>query len=121
MKRTETSKTTNEAIKEFELTSDDNEFIDAEWVFQKVDKNRMLSVVNGRIEVVETKTEKSQCNPLQTSSYRTAIENGYPLRFFRVDLNSFIIKEKLIVNTSVHSSLESESEKLNKLPETQQI
>ena len=58
MKRTETSKTTNEAIKEFELTSDDNEFIDAEWVFQKVDKNRMLSVVNGRIEVVEIKTEK---------------------------------------------------------------
>jgi hypothetical protein len=100
MKRTKISKTTIEAIKEFELTSDE-ESISEEWVFQKLDKNRMLSVVNGTIEVVEVKTEKSKCNPLQTSSYRTTIKNGYPLRLFNVDLSSFIIKEKLIVNLAL--------------------
>ncbi len=98
MKRTETSKTINEAIKEFQLIdSSKDEFIGSP-IFQKFDKNRKLSVVNGKIEVVEVKTGSKEGISLQTASYRNAAANGFPLRFFHVDLNSFLIKEKLIAN-----------------------
>jgi hypothetical protein len=97
MKRTETSRKTNEAIKEFDLTSK-AEFIDSNNnpMFSKFHKNKMLPVVNGKIEVVEVKSGKG--NPLQIHSYRNAAAKGYPLRLFHVDLNSSKIKEKLIVN-----------------------
>jgi hypothetical protein len=100
MKRTETTKTINEAIREFELVdASENEFIEG-LNFQKIDKNRMLPVVNGKIEMIEVKTGSKEGISLQTSSYRNAAANGFPLRFFHVDLNSFLIQERLIVNSN---------------------
>lgn len=98
MVRTEISKTIAEAIEEFELIDTSKvEFIESP-KSQKLDKNKLLSVVNGKIEVVEIKTGSKEGVSLQTSSYRNAAANGFPLRFFHVDLNSFFIKERLIVN-----------------------
>jgi hypothetical protein len=112
MKGTGTFRTANEAIKNYlSVTNDyikttmkkDDDFTNKAEVinyfgWKKLQKDKMLPEVNGEIEVIEVKTGSKEGVSGQTSSYRNAAANGFPLRFFHVDLNSFLIKEKLIAN-----------------------
>jgi hypothetical protein len=97
MKRTGTSKSVKEAIEEFDITStstfEDNY---GNLLLELPEKNKVLPVVKGKIEVVEVKTGVG--NQLQVESYRNSVAHGYPLRLFKVDLNVPEIMEKVIVN-----------------------
>jgi len=60
-----------------------------------------IPIAEGEIEIIEIKAGKSNIPPYQKANYRKAIENGYFLRFFHVDIvsferNHFEIEEKLI-------------------------
>ena len=62
-----------------------------------------LAVVNGEIEVIEIKSDKSHLMAHQKKSYSAILNEGFSLRFFHVDLssfkeNKFEIFEKLILN-----------------------
>ena len=97
MKRTGIYKTVKEAVEEFEVTCNARfEDINGNPVLKVPKKNTRLPVVNGEIEVVEVKSGKSYT--LQVPSYKNALANGYHLRLFKVDLNSFEIREKLMLS-----------------------
>ena len=62
-----------------------------------------IPIVSGDIEVIEIKLGKSNLPPHQKRSYRNIIQEGYCLRFFRVNIVSFVrnefeIREKLLTN-----------------------
>ena len=98
MKRTGKYGKTTEALREFDITSNANLMdINGNPVLEKPKGNETLPIVYGRIEVVEVKSGKS-VHTLQILSYRNAVADGYPLRLFKVDLETSEIKEKLIVN-----------------------
>lgn len=62
-----------------------------------------ISVVDGEIEVVEVKSDKTPLPPHQKRSYGKIIREGYVLRFINVDTisfeeNEFEIEEKLLTS-----------------------
>jgi len=68
------------------------------------DENEELSIVNGEIEIVEIKCDKGSLKTHQKQQYYQAIQKGIPLRFFHVNIVSFInnefeITEKQILHT----------------------
>ena len=71
-----------------------------------------LPIVNGEIEVVEVKSGKARLPSDQRRSYLNAVRSGYPLRFFRVKIISFLgneyeIREKVIKNEEQMHRLEA--------------
>ena len=65
------------------------------------DNKEKLPIVDGDVEAVEVKTDKSFIMPHQRRSYRKIIENGFTLRYFHVDIisfekNDFELTEKLV-------------------------
>jgi hypothetical protein len=97
MKRIGAFRTVEEAIKEYNLTSEITLGDLSNQLLQLPDIDKKLPVVDGKIEVVEVKTGEG-VKKLQVPSYRNAVANGYPLRLFKVDIEKCEIKEKLIVN-----------------------
>jgi hypothetical protein len=83
-----------EAIEEYTLTSK-FQLEDLNRLLELPNEDKILPVVDGKIEVVEVKTGVGN---LQVDSYRNAVANGYPLRLFKVDLKVPLIWEKVIVN-----------------------
>ena len=70
----------------------------------KQDENEELSIVNGEIEIVEIKSDKGSLKTHQKQQYHQAIQKGIHLRFFHVNIISFInnefeITEKQILQT----------------------
>lgn len=66
---------------------------------------KAVPITDGEIEIIEVKSGKSFIPPYQLANYRTAVENGYFLRFFRVNIisferNQFEIEEKLVRNST---------------------
>ena len=62
-----------------------------------------LPMVSGEIEVVEVKSGKATLKLDQRRNYLNAIRSGYPLRFFNVEMISFLgnefeVREKVIEN-----------------------
>ena len=97
MERTRKCRKVEEAIEEFDITSNAGlEDINGNPILKLPNKDTQLPVVKGKIEVVEVKTGRS-CYTLQVPSYRNAVANGYHLRLFKVNLSSFEIREKLMV------------------------
>jgi hypothetical protein len=97
MKRNGAFRKVKQAIEDYNLTSKIQlEDFDGNLMLQLPNVDEKLSVVDGKIEVVEVKTGVG--NQLQVWSYRNAVTNGYPLHLFKVDLKSLEIRDKLIVN-----------------------
>lgn len=81
-----------------------------DWYGHKFDcseheKNERLLIVDGDIEIIEVKTDKSNVPRHQIASYTRVVEKGYSLRFFHVNIisfekNLFEVKEKLVTNPS---------------------
>ena len=66
-----------------------------------LDTKQELTVVDGDIEVIEVKADKGNLSSGQVRSYTKVVKNGFPLRFFKVDMlafekNQFEITERLI-------------------------
>jgi len=96
MKRTGRYGKIKEAIEEHTLTSKlQLEDLIGNRYLELPNEDKILPVVDGKIEVVEVKTGVGN---LQVNSYRNAVANGYPLRLFKVDLTVPQIWEKVIVN-----------------------
>jgi len=102
MKNTGKFKCLKEALNEFNLSYG---WEDNGYAFNQSEHkdNELLTIVEGDIEIVEVKCDKSNIPPHQKKSYRNVITGGYALRFLHVDLclftrNEFEIDEKLITD-----------------------
>ena len=59
----------------------------------KHDENEELYIVDGEIEMIEIKCDKGSLKTHQKQQYYQAIQKGVPLRFFHVNIVSFINNE----------------------------
>lgn len=105
IKKTGITKPLKEAIKEFKLDgwSYHNEKGEPIFDYSRFDKNEILPVVDGEIEVVEVKSDKATLPARQKRSYGNILREGYVLRFFHVNIvsfekNEFEIEEKLLTS-----------------------
>jgi len=62
-------------------------------------KNAMFPLVEGEIEFIEVKSDSARLNPNQKESYPIAIQNGYKLRYFHVEIVSFILNQYRLTET----------------------
>ena len=67
------------------------------------DENEQLPIVNGEAEVIEVKSGKGDVKSHQRKEHIEFVNNGYPLRYFHVEIisferNQFEIREKFIKN-----------------------
>ena len=109
LKKTGKFKSLKDALVEFKLGSDDWNYAGYSFTYSKHTK-RQLPIVNGDVEVVEIKADKSFLSSHQLASYTNVIKNGYALRYFHVDIislkrNQFEIEEKLITDSNNLGSL----------------
>jgi hypothetical protein len=96
MKRNGAFRKVKEAIEEYNLTSKIQlEDIKGNLLLELHIKDKMLPVVDGKIEVIEVKSGTG--NKLQVDSYKNSVANGYPLRLYKVDLKVPSIMEKVII------------------------
>ncbi len=68
---------------------------------KELDENEQLPIIDGEIEIIEVKSDKSFLASNQKKSYSNTLKAGYHLRYFHVDFisfknNCFEIKEKII-------------------------
>lgn len=102
LKRTGKFKYLKDALSELELDSWGSwSFGNCRFVRSEHDDKEKLPIVDGDVEAVEIKSNKSFIMPHQRRSYRKIIENGFTLRYFHVDIisfekNDFEITEKLV-------------------------
>jgi len=73
------------------------------FVGEEHNENEELPIVDGEIEIVEVKSDKGKLVFWQKEQYGEAIQKGIPLRYFHVNILSFInneyeITEKLVLN-----------------------
>ena len=101
LKLTGEHKRLEEALQELQVSS--FRWTDHGYTFDYQEQNgdELLPIVDGHIEVIEIKSDKSNLPSHQRASYRNIVKEGYILRFFHVDESLFInnefeIEEKLI-------------------------
>lgn len=100
LKTTGEFKRLKEALKELHVASSWGEG-DYTFNLQEENSDELLPMVDGDIEVIEIKSDKSIVPPSQQQSYRNVVEEKFIVRFFHVDESLFInnefeIEEKLI-------------------------
>jgi hypothetical protein len=105
-RKTGETRTLKEALDTFGLGS----FRDGSWSFEGCEfvgsehkNDEQLPIVNGEIEIVEVKSGTGYLHSEQKECYRKILQEGYALRFFRVNIvsfkrNEFEIQEKLITS-----------------------
>lgn len=84
------------------------------------DDKEKLPIVDGDVEAVEIKSDKSFIMPHQRRSYRKIIENGFTLRYFHVGIisfgkNDFEITEKLVKDVAGLNELTKAERRQNHL------
>jgi hypothetical protein len=99
LKFTGEHKRLKEALKELQVQSSWEE--GDTFNYQEQNGDELLSTVDGDIEVIEIKSDKSNVPSHQQQSYKNIVKEGYMVRFFHVDESLFInnefeIEEKLI-------------------------
>ena len=100
LKPTGEHKRLKKALEELQVSSSWEEG-DYTFNYQEQNGDELLPIVDGDIEVIEIKSDKSNVPPHQQQSYRNIVKEGYIVRFFHVDeslfiKNEFEIEEKLI-------------------------
>lgn len=103
VKKTGEFKRLSEALEELNLSNES--WSEGSYTFNYGERNHneLLPLVDGDIEVIEVKCDKSIIPPHQKKSYGNALREGYLIRFFHVDMsnftkNEFEIEEKPITN-----------------------
>jgi hypothetical protein len=100
LKFTGEHKRLNEALKQLQVLSSWEEG-DHAFNYHEQNGDELLPTVDGDIEVIEIKADKSNVPSHQQQSYKNIVKEGYTIRFFHVDEslfnnNEFEIEEKLI-------------------------
>jgi hypothetical protein len=102
IKKTTEFKTLKQALEDFQL-SEASSWTEWGYTFHRCEHrdDEMLAVVDGEIDVVEVKSDKSNIPPHQEESYKSVLKEGFRLRFYHVDMssmaeNEFEIQEKLL-------------------------
>ena len=97
--------TLSEALQNLKLERSEWSLYGGKYKFSKQnhEDTEVIHIVEGEIEVVEVKSDKSFTPPNQIESYSNVLKKGYKLRYFHVFMISFVknqfeIEEKVLTD-----------------------